>query len=109
MNSVQFRNIDAQISEVVYQNEVFYKDDELFGEKGNRIPYRSTSISGAWQLIKTLQDNHYIDISWDPCTQDWLCRIVSTILPIIDIKSTANTVPLAICKAVLELLEKEQC
>jgi len=106
MNSVELRTIDALIAEVVYQTRISYRaeDDELVSyEDKVIIPFWSTNILCTWDLIHKLQENYYIDLSWDSCSKEWSCRIVSTILPIIDIKSTANTAPLAICKAILEL------
>ena len=105
-SSVELRNIDALIAKEVYQiEEVFYDNvDELVDKDGNTIPFWSTNILCSWDLIKKLQEHHYIDIKWDAHSKDWLCRIIRNVLPIIDIKSTANTAPLAICKAVLEAI-----
>ncbi len=95
------RNMDALIAEEIYGIEVFYDNDNLLDEDGNTIPFWSTNILCSWDLIKKFQAHNHIDLSWDPCTKDWSCRIVCKNFPIIDIKSTERTAPLAICRAIL--------
>lgn len=110
MNSVELRNIDALIAEEVYKTRIAYRaeDDELvFYDNPKIVPFWSTNISCAWDLIKRFQENHYIDVYWDAYAKDWTCKIEHSILPIAyNIECGAETAPLAICKAVLKLHEK---
>lgn len=109
MNSVELRNIDALIAEEVYKTRIAYRaeDDELVDKDGNTIPFWSTNISCAWDLIKKLQEDHYIELFWDAYAKDWSCKIEHSILPAAyNIECRAETAPLAICKAVLKMHEK---
>lgn len=106
MNSVQLRNVDAQIAEEVYKERVAYRaeDDELvFYDNPKVVPFWSTNILCTWGLLKKLQGDGCIDkisLYWDCYKNEWLCTFRSNELLI---ETEANTAPLAICKAVLEI------
>ena len=107
------REMDAKVAEKVMRLPVKFHTNNPNGERFYYldmpdkhgmcpdVPHYSTDIAAAWLVVEKMLETSRIDITHEGML--WVCEVIDTEKLAI---ASANTAPMAICKAALKAVEE---